>query len=141
MPAGITAINNLEATARLEYVTKLVAAHRAGRLDPLSVAAAAVAQSGDGGPQLPILEQMSTTLADDAFYSDVRRLNSNTAQDRLVAAGEAYMGQVVQHLNNAIRRKDRRLQANALAPAPAAANSAHAVNQQPRPKPMVARYV
>ena len=144
MPAGIIAINNLEAQARLEYVTKLVAAHRAGRLDPLSVAAAAVAQSGDGGPQLPILEQMSTTLADDAFYSDVRRLNSNAAQDRLVAAGEAYMGQVVQHLNNAIRRKDRRLQANALAPAPAtasaAANAAHAVNQPPRPKPMAARW-
>ena len=144
MPAGIIAINNLEAQARLEYVTKLVAAHRAGKLDPLSVAAAAVAQSGDGGPQLPILEQMSTTLADDAFYSDVRRLNSNMAQDRVVAAGEAYMGQVVQHLNNAIRRKDRRLQANALAPAPAtasaAANAAHAVNQPPRPKPMAARW-
>ena len=133
--AGITTVNGLEASARTEYVTRLVAAHRAGRLDPLSGAAAAVAQAGDGGPPLPALEQMSTDLANDSFFSDVRRYNANTAQDRVVASGEAHLNQVVQLLNNAIRRKDRRLQANALAPPPPGA----AAQQPQRVKPQLAR--
>lgn len=130
---GLAAVNALDAAARLEYVTRLVAAHRVVKLDPVSGACAAVALAGNGGPLLPDLEAMATDLAGDAFYSDVRRYNANASQDRIIASGESHKAQVVIHLSNAIRRKDRRLQADVLAPGPPGAG------QPQRPKPLIAR--
>ena len=111
-PAGIHAVNGMLAEPRALYVGRLMQRHFEVCLDPVLVAAQAVAFNGTGGLALHQLEDMMVRLENDDTFVKAYQFNTNVNQTRVVDAAKMVFENACMRLLGAIRRKDRRVQAD-----------------------------
>ena len=111
-PAGIHAVNGMLAEPRALYVGRLMQRHFEVCLDPVLVAAQAVAFNGTGGLALHQLEDMMVRLENDDTFVKAYQFNTNVSQTRVVDAAKMVFENACMRLLGAIRRKDRRVQAD-----------------------------
>ena len=112
-PAGAAIVSGLPAAERVAYLNRLLDVYRTTFLAPKAAAAAAVSLSGDGGAPLAQLELHAQELEESSLFISVRRFNSNSEQDRAIQLCEAEFAQTSRRLLGAIRRKERRMAADA----------------------------